>query len=112
MTELKNSNPTGARLRNRSYPWRVVNHPLRSYLVMIGCTLLLLSCGSMPATPAPSNMAVVHIPKPDPNYETPSAVQANPTATYMPNAEIIKVAIWVPPYLADTLGGALEDPLR
>ena len=60
-------------------------------------------------------MAVVHIPKPDPKHETPSAsqaIQAIPTATYMPNAEIIKVAIWVPPYLAETLGGALEDPLR
>src|SRR5688572_27816273 len=112
MTELKKSNLTWARLRNRLYPGRVVNHPLKSYLVMIGCALLLLSCGSMPATPAPSNMAVVHIPKPDPNHETPSPIQANPTATYMPNAEIIEVAIWVPPYLADTLGGALEDPLR
>ena len=30
----------------------------------------------------------------------------------MPNAEIIEVAVWVPPYLADTLGAALEDPLR
>jgi hypothetical protein len=89
-----------------------VNHPLRSYLVVMGCVLLLLSCASMPATPEPSNMAVVHIPKPDPKSETPSPVQANPTATYMPNAEIIKVAIWVPPYLADTLGAALEDPLR
>src|SRR5687768_14011704 len=115
MTELKKSNLTWARLLNRLYPGRVVNHPLRSYLVMIGCTLLLLSCGSMPATPAPSNMAVVHIPKTDPKSETPSAFQsihANPTATYMPNAEIIEVAIWVPPYLADTLGGALDDPLR
>src|SRR5688572_29592279 len=115
MTGLKKSNLTRARLLNRLYLGRVVNHPLRSYLVMIGCTLLLLSCGSMPATPAPSNMAVVHIPKPDPKSETPSASQsihANPTATYMPNAEIIEVAIWVPPYLADTLGGALDDPLR
>jgi poly-gamma-glutamate synthesis protein (capsule biosynthesis protein) len=30
----------------------------------------------------------------------------------MPNAEVIDVAVWVPPYLAETMGGALEDPLR
>lgn len=30
----------------------------------------------------------------------------------MPNAEVINVAIWVPPYLAETLGAVLEDPLR
>ena len=57
-------------------------------------------------------MALVYIPKPDPKQETPSASQAIPTATYMPTAEFIKVSIWVPPYLAETLGGALEDPLR
>ena len=57
-------------------------------------------------------MALVDIPKPDPKQETPSASQAMPTAAYMPNAEIIQVSIWVPPYLAETLGGALEDPLR
>ncbi len=30
----------------------------------------------------------------------------------MPNTQVINVAIWVPPYLSETLGGALEDPLR
>jgi poly-gamma-glutamate synthesis protein (capsule biosynthesis protein) len=30
----------------------------------------------------------------------------------MPNADVISIAIWVPPYLAETLGEALEDPLR
>jgi hypothetical protein len=30
----------------------------------------------------------------------------------MPNAGTIPVAIWVPPYLSETMGSALEDPLR
>ncbi|HSJ88315.1 MAG TPA: CapA family protein [Anaerolineales bacterium] len=30
----------------------------------------------------------------------------------MPNAKIIDVSIWAPSYLVETLGGALEDPLR
>jgi capsule synthesis protein PGA_cap len=92
-----------------------VNYPLKSYLVVILCALIFSSCASSyagPATPTAPNMALVYIPKPDPNQMTPPASQANPTATYMPAAELIKVSIWVPPYLAETLGGALEDPLR
>ena len=30
----------------------------------------------------------------------------------MPNARTIDVAVWVPPYLAETMGPALEEPLR
>ena len=30
----------------------------------------------------------------------------------MPNANVINVAIWVPSYLSETMGGALDDPLR
>jgi poly-gamma-glutamate synthesis protein (capsule biosynthesis protein) len=30
----------------------------------------------------------------------------------MPNAQTINISIWVAPYLAETLGGALEDSLR
>lgn len=61
--------------------------------------------------PTLSNMAFVDIPKPG---RTPQALTSPtiPTATYIPNANIIKVSIWVPPYLAETLGGALSDPLR
>ena len=56
-------------------------------------------------------MAFFDIPKPGRTQES-QPTQANPTATYLPNAEIINVSIWVPPYLAETLGGALQDPLR
>jgi poly-gamma-glutamate synthesis protein (capsule biosynthesis protein) len=56
-------------------------------------------------------MAFVDIPKPQANQETPAA-QALPTPTYLPNAEIIEVTVWMPSYLSETLGNALEDSLR
>lgn len=74
------------------------------------CTLFISSCAAR-ATPAPVNMAFVDIPKPETNQEIPTP-PAIPTATYIPSATIIEVAIWTPPYLAETLGGALPDPLR
>jgi len=54
----------------------------------------------------------MYIPKPGLTPETPSADQVLPTATSMPNAETLSVSIWVPAYLAETMGSALEDPLR
>jgi poly-gamma-glutamate synthesis protein (capsule biosynthesis protein) len=70
--------------------------------------LIFSSCAA-PATPAPINMAFVDIPKPTKNQEVPTVL---PTATYIPSATVIEVAIWAPPYLAETLGGALPDSLR
>src|SRR5688572_7419502 len=56
-------------------------------------------------------MAFVEIAKPDRKQEA-STPQAIPTATYISTPTIIKVSIWVPPYLAETLGEAVQDPLR
>jgi hypothetical protein len=56
-------------------------------------------------------MAFVDIAKPERNQEAATS-QAIPTATYIQTPTIIKVSIWVPPYLVETLGGALQDPLR
>ena len=84
---------------------------MRHSVIMILCALIFSSCAA-PATPTPANMAFVDIPKPERNQEI-STSQAIPTATYIPTAaKIINVSIWVPPYLAETLGGALADPLR
>ena len=55
-------------------------------------------------------MAFMDIPKPGVAIET-SAPQAIPT-TSLPTAETLQVAIWMPPYLAETLNGALLEPLR
>jgi hypothetical protein len=90
-----------------------VSYPPKRYFVLILFVLIFSSCATwaMPTTPAPSNMAVVDIPKP--NREQPAQLsQAIPTATYLPSAQIINASIWVPPYLSETLGGALDDPLR
>jgi hypothetical protein len=95
-----------------------LKHRTRSVFVLILCALLFSSCTERVAglrqgtTPIPLNMAPMYIPKPGPNRETPSATPALPTATSLPNAESIRVSIWVPPYLAETLGPALEAPLR
>lgn len=56
-------------------------------------------------------MAFVDIPKPERTREA-SPGQALPGVTYLPTAEIMKVSIWLPPYLDGTFGEALEDPLR
>ncbi|MCK7481836.1 MAG: hypothetical protein M0C28_35190 [Candidatus Moduliflexus flocculans] len=93
-----------------------VNHQIQRYLAPILCALLISGCASSPAvpsTPTPPFMAVVDIPKPQSAQETPPpAPQSLPTATYLPNADVIDVAVWMPPYLAETFGGALDAPLR
>jgi len=91
-----------------------MNHRIQCIFTLILCAFLFSGCatGVGQATPTPPNSAIVFIPKPERIQETPSAPQAMPTGTYLPNAETMAVAIWVPPYLAETLGGALDDPLR
>jgi hypothetical protein len=79
-------------------------------VILLLCALIFSSCGT-PATPAPSYMAFVEIPKPESKQET-LAPQIISTATTIPTAQILEVSIWVPPYLAETLGGALPDPLK
>ena len=54
----------------------------------------------------------MYIPKPGMAQQSLSAPPASPTAALIPNAGIIDVAVWVPPYLVETMGGALEEPLR
>jgi len=87
-----------------------VTYPPRRYFILILCALIFSSCAK-PATPAPLNTAYADIPKPERKPEAATS-QANPTATYIQTPEIINVAIWVPPYLAEMLGGALPEPLR
>ena len=91
-----------------------MNRHIQRAFILLLCALLFSSCvtSAGPATPTPFNSAFVFIPKPGLTQEPASVTQAIPTATYLPNAEVLNVAIWVPPYLAETLGGALEDALR
>jgi poly-gamma-glutamate capsule biosynthesis protein CapA/YwtB (metallophosphatase superfamily) len=87
-----------------------VNYRSKRQCLVILCALIFSSCAT-PATPTPFHMAFVDIPKPE---RTPQALtpQVNPTGLPIPTAQILKVSIWAPPYLAETLGGALGDPLR
>jgi hypothetical protein len=87
-----------------------VNYMMRYSVLLLICTLIFSSCAP-PPTPAPINMAFVDIPKPEKDQEV-TTPQVIPTATYVPSARIIEVAIWAPPYLAETFGGALDDALR
>ena len=57
-------------------------------------------------------MAPVFIPKPGLTQEIPSTAIPLPTATYLPNAMTLNVSIWVPPYLAETIGETLDESLR
>jgi poly-gamma-glutamate synthesis protein (capsule biosynthesis protein) len=60
-------------------------------------------------------MVFVDIPKPQPGDAIPSgpsAPAAIPTATSMPNADVLNVGIWVPPYLSEMMGGALDGAFR
>ena len=81
------------------------------------CILLICSCtprGTGAATPTAPFMAMVDIPKPLPEQEIPSTPQVIPTATFTPNpnTDDLKVAVWAPPYLSETVDGALDASLR
>ncbi|MGE5375233.1 MAG: hypothetical protein ACM3XO_09265, partial [Bacteroidota bacterium] len=81
--------------------------------ILFLCVLLIPGCASRGTPPTPFHAAPMRIPKPGLVQATPVTVQALPSATAsMSNAQTIDISIWTPPYLAETLGGALEDPLR
>lgn len=82
---------------------------MRQAFLALLYALLLTSCAS-PATATPPNMAFMEIPKPGGNQAT-STPQAAPTAS-LPTAETLRVAIWMPPYLAETLSGTFLEPLK
>ena len=57
-------------------------------------------------------MAFVSVPKPGSTQVTAEPTPVIPTPTNMPNAQTLNVSVWAPTYLAETMGRALEDPLR
>ena len=56
-------------------------------------------------------MAFADIAKPERKQEIPTPLSM-PSATDIPTPRVIKVSIWASPSLAETLGTALQDPLR
>ena len=93
-----------------SYRDNPVDRHSKGCLAVIAFALLFSSCAK-PAAPPPSTMAFVVIPKPERN-QVASTSQAIPTPTSIPTPRIITVSIWTPPYLAETFGSLLEDPLK
>ena len=88
---------------------------MQHFLLLTLHGLLISGCVFSSAgrtTPTPQFMAPADIPKPPSGQATSSAPQPVPTATYMANAEVLNVALWVPPYLLEAMGGALDDSLR
>jgi hypothetical protein len=81
-----------------------VNYRFDGSLLVIVFALIISSCAS-PATPDPS---VVSIASPEGPREA-MIQEPVPTATYIPNIRFIKVSIWTPTYLAETLGVGLQD---
>src|SRR5215212_9341662 len=94
-----------------------VKYIMRHFIIVLLCALIISSCATpaegfrQESTPTPFNMAFVDIPKPGTTPQA-SISQIIPTATDISNINILKVSIWVPLYLAETLGGTLPDPLR
>ncbi|MBK9924778.1 MAG: CapA family protein [Anaerolineales bacterium] len=102
------------------------HQPHRVLYFLIVCTLIFTSCvpnSAKPATPVPAPMAYVDIPKPRPGETIPLSSPTTSTlhlptvapATYtpnIPNADVLNIAMWVPPYLSETMGKALDDSFR
>ncbi|MFT3890214.1 MAG: CapA family protein [Anaerolineales bacterium] len=92
-----------------------MNLRIQRFLVLLLCVTLLSSCISNASTPTPTALqyAPVYVPKPGITPPNPLATQAvGPTPTNLPNAVTLNVSLWVPPYLATTMGAALDDSLH
>jgi hypothetical protein len=84
---------------------------MKRIFIFVLCLLLVSSC-TAPATPTALPYASAYVPKPGVTQQVSLATQAAPTATNLPNAQTVAVAVWAPPYLSESMGGALDDALR
>ena len=57
-------------------------------------------------------MAFASIPKPGSTQPVPPSSQATPVEASLPNSQTLDVSLWMPPYLDETIGGALDDSLK
>ncbi len=98
-----------------------MNRRILCFSILILFALLLSNCASSDSssvTPTSPNMALMNIPKPGvtqamatPTHTITSSPESIPTATPMPDAQIIDISIWAPPHLAETFGKAIDDSL-
>ena len=81
----------------------------RFYVYAVVIALAWLFSGCTRSSIPDASIATI----PSPVIRSTIPVQgAVPTAIYIPSIRFIKLAIWAPPYLADTLGGVGLDSLR
>ena len=78
-----------------------------SFLTAVVFVFIIASC----ATPSIPDASIISVASPE---KQPEALAPEPlaTATYIPNTTFVKVAIWMPPYLAETVGGGVQDSFR
>ena len=84
----------------------IVNRRFNRSLIVIAFAIITSSC----ASPAIHDASIVSIASPEnqPQAFSPPPI---PTATYIPNTKFIRLAVWAPSYLDDTLGIGLRDAL-
>lgn len=83
-----------------------MNYRFHTCLLVIFIILLISGCAA-PATP---DSSFVPITTPD-VQPAPSTSVPGPTATYIPNTRFIQLSIWMPPYLAETVGSGMQESL-
>ena len=81
----------------------------RFYVYAVVIALAWLFSGCTRSSIPDASIITIASPVIQPTIPVQGAV---PTATYIPSIQFIKLAIWVPPYLADAWGGAGLDSLR
>jgi hypothetical protein len=81
-----------------------VNRRLNGSLVVIVFAFMISNCAksSLPDASAVS----IASPEPQPVVSPPGSY---PTATYVPSIRFVKLALWMPSYLSETLGSGLGD---
>ena len=86
---------------------KIVNGRFNSFLTAAVFVFIIASC----ATPSIPDASIIAIASPEKQPEA-LAPASFATATYIPNTTFIKLAIWMPPYLAETVGGGIQDSFR
>lgn len=83
-----------------------MNPRWKRFPIVVLLVLFLSSC----AKPVLPDAVIVSVASPEPQPQIFSQAPV-PTATYIPNATFVQLAVWAPAYLDDTLGVGLRDAL-
>jgi poly-gamma-glutamate synthesis protein (capsule biosynthesis protein) len=91
------------------YPFSDILMTFRTncYLVAMLFALIISNCTKSAPAPASPIDATSPLQQPEALVQDSLA-----TATYIPNTTFIKVSVWMPPFLAETVGVGLQDSLK